>query len=179
MPIRQPPLVDRAKVHARELGFERSCEPEVGVLLHALAAQHGRSRVGEIGSGAGVGTAWLASALAPGVPLYTVERDAGLAAAVGALFADDPDIYVLDGDRRELEAEAPFDLLFVDAAPAKADPETVGLLAPGGTALLDDLTPGYADPDPVRELWLGHPRLAAVELALTPTLAAILAVRTR
>ena len=163
----------------RELGFERSCEPEVGLLLHALAAQHGRTRVGEIGAGAGVGTAWLASALDPGVPLFTVERDARLAAAVRGLFADDPDVYVLEADWRELEAEAPFDLLFVDAAAAKADPDAIGLLAPGGTALLDDLTPGYADPDPIRELWLGHPRLAAVELTLTPQLAAILAVRVR
>ena len=179
MPVVHPPLVDRAEQLARELGFEQSCAPEVGLLLHALAAQHGRSRVGEIGSGAGVGTAWLASALDPGVPLYTVERDPGLAAAVRALFADDPDVTVLEGEWRELEAEAPFDLLFVDATAAKADPETVGLLAPGGTALLDDLTPGYADPDPVRELWLGHPRLAAVELTLTATMAAILAVRVR
>jgi predicted O-methyltransferase YrrM len=179
MPVQEPPLVDRAEELARELGFERSCVPEVGRLLHALAAQRGRSRVGEIGAGAGVGTAWLASALHPGVPLYTVEREARLAAAVRGLFADDPDVYVLAGDWRELEAEAPFDLLFVDATAAKADPDAIGLLAPGGTALLDDLTPGYADPDPVRELWLGHPQLAAVELTLTPAQAVILAVRIR
>jgi predicted O-methyltransferase YrrM len=179
MPVVRPPLVDRAEELARELGFDRSCAPEVGLLLHALASQRGRSRVGEIGSGAGLGTAWLASALDPGVPLYTVEQDARLAAAVRALFEDDPDVYVLEGDWRELEADAPFDLLFVDATPAKADPETIGLLAPGGTALLDDLTPGYADPDPVRELWLGHPRLAAVELTVTPTMAVILAIRVR
>jgi predicted O-methyltransferase YrrM len=179
MPVGKPPLVDRAEELVRELGFDRSCAPEVGLLLHALAAQRGRTRVGEIGAGAGLGTAWLASGLHPGVPLYTVERDGRLAAAVRGLFADDPDVYVLDGDWRELEAEAPFDLLFVDATRAKADPEAVALLAPGGTALLDDLTPGYADPDPVRELWLGHPHLASVELTLTPALAVIFAVRVR
>ena len=179
MPVQEPPLVDRAEELARELGFERSCVPEVGRLLHALAAQRGRSRVAEIGSGAGVGTAWIASALHPGVPLYTVEREPRLAAAVRGLFADDPDVYVLAGDWRELETEAPFDLLFVDATAAKADPDAIGLLARGGTALLDDLTPGYADPDPVRELWLGHPQLAAVELTLTPIQAVILAVRIR
>lgn len=179
MPVIRPPLVDRAEGLVRELGFDRSCAPEVGSLLHALAAQRGRSRVGEIGSGAGLGTAWLASALRPGVPLYTVEQDARLVAAVRRLFAEDPDVHVLEWDWRELEAEAPFDLLFVDATPANADPETIGLLAPGGTALLDDLRPGYADPDPVRELWLQHPDLAAVELSLTPTLAVILAVRVR
>ena len=164
--MRKPPLVERAE----SLGFERSCEPEVGWLLHVLAAQRGRGRVGEIGTGAGVGTAWLASALRPGAPLYTVQL--GLQGRAG-LFD------VLHGDRRELEAEAPFDLLFVDAAPAKADPETIGLLAPGGTAVLDDLTPGYADPDPVRELWLGHPYLVAAELVVAPEAAVIVAVRFR
>jgi hypothetical protein len=34
--------------------------------------------------------------------------------------------------------------------------------------VMDDLTPGYADPDPVRELWLGHPRVLAVELQVSP-----------
>jgi predicted O-methyltransferase YrrM len=179
MPMVDPPLVRRAEQLARELGFDRSCTPEVGGLLHVLAAERGRSRVGEIGTGAGVGTAWIASAVRPGVPLYTVETDALLAAAMRELFAEDPDVHVLHGDRSELEPEAPFDLLFVDASPAKADPETIGLLAPGGTAVLDDLTPGYADPDPVRELWLGHPDLAAVELTVAPQVAVILAVRVR
>jgi predicted O-methyltransferase YrrM len=177
--LRRPPLVHRAEQLARELGFERSCMPEVGQLLHLLAAQRGRERVGEIGTGAGVGAAWLASALRPGIPLYTVEADAALAAAAWELFADDPDVHVLHCDWRELEAEAPFDLLFVDAARAKADPETIGLLAPGGTAVLDDLTPDYADPDPVRELWLGQPHLAAAELVVAPQAAVIVAVRVR
>lgn len=171
--MRRPPLVERAEA----LAFERSCEPEVGALLHALAAQRGRARVGEIGAGVGVGTAWLASALPPGVPLFTVESDPRRAAVVREFFADDPDVHVLEGDWRSLEAEAPFDLLYVDARPAKSDPAAVRLLAPGGTAVLDDLTPGYTGADPVRELWLRHEQLAAVELMVTPTIAAIVAVR--
>lgn len=171
----KPPLVERAEARA----FERSCAPEVGQLLHALAAQRGRERVGEIGTGVGVGTAWIASALPPGVPLFTVENDPARAAAARELFADDPDVYVLEGDWRELEGEAPFDLLFVDARPAKGDPDVVGLLAPGGVAVLDDFTPGYADPDPLRELWLGHPDLASVEMAVSPMMAVIVAVRGR
>ena len=66
-----------------------------------------------------------------------------------------------------LPPEAPFDLLFADGGKAKAHEEIVGLLATGGTLVLDDLTPGRAGPDPVRELWLGHPRVAAVELQVS------------
>ena len=46
-----------------------------------LAGLVGRRRVAEIGTGCGVGAAWIVSALDPGVTFVTVERDASLAAA--------------------------------------------------------------------------------------------------
>jgi predicted O-methyltransferase YrrM len=176
--IAEPPLVRRALALAAGLGWERSCSAEAGRLLHALAAQRGRTRVGEIGTGCGVGTAWLVSALPPGVPLLTAEVDARLAGAAAGLFASDPDVRVLHGDWWDTFAgEAPFDLLFVDAAAAKADVRAAGLLAPGGTAVLDDLAPGHEGADPVRELWLGGGALLGVEFRLSAQEAAIVAVR--
>jgi predicted O-methyltransferase YrrM len=176
-----PPLVERALDIERELGFERSSIPEVGRLLHVLAGQRGRVRVGEIGTGTGVGAAWIVSALPPAVPFVTVELDAGRAAAAYRLFADDENAKVFHGDWHELmPAEAPFDLLFYDGG-GKQRPEldgdqVIGLLAPGGTVVLDDLTPGRPGADPVRAFWLEHPRLAAIELLTTPKTALILAV---
>jgi predicted O-methyltransferase YrrM len=171
-----PPLVRRALALERELGFERSCTPEVGRLLHVLAGARGRSRVAEVGAGAGVGAAWIVSALAPDVPFVTSELDAARAAAVAELFADDPNVRVLEGDWREtLPAEAPFDLLFFDAAkhlrPREDAELAIGLLAPGGLAVLDDLT------DPVREVWLAHPELAATEVLTAARDAVILGAR--
>ena len=89
---------------------------------------------------------------------------------------------MLEGDWRELlPPEAPFDLVFYDATKQlrpREDGELVaGLLAPGGIAVLDDLTPGFAEPDPVREFWLSRPDLAVTEVLTTPESAAILAVR--
>ena len=49
-------------------GFEKSCEPEDGALLHVLAARRGILRAAEIGTGAGVGSAWIVSALPPARP---------------------------------------------------------------------------------------------------------------
>jgi hypothetical protein len=46
-----------------------------------LAAQRGRTRVAEIGTGCGVGSAWILSALDPDVRFVTVELDGGRAAA--------------------------------------------------------------------------------------------------
>ena len=175
-----PPLVRRALALAEAAGFPRSSIPQVGRLLHVLAAARGRSRVAEIGTGYGVGAAWLAAALPPSVPFFTVELDAGRARAAGELFGADPDVHVLCGDWHELlPPQAPFDLLFYDGG-GKQHPEldgedVVGLLAPGGTVVLDDLTPGRPGPDPVRAFWLEHPRLASVEILTTPSSAAIVA----
>ena len=177
-----PPLVEKALALTERLGFERSCSPEVGHLLHVLAASRGRERVAEIGTGTGVGAAWIVSALPPQTPFFTAELDAERAAAARELFAADENVHVLEGDWRELlPPEAPFDLVFYDAAkqlrPQEDGELVTGLLAPGGIAVLDDLTPGLAGPDPVRAFWLGHQDLAATEVLTTPESAAILAVR--
>ena len=176
-----PPLAARAEEAARALGFDRSCLPETGRLLQLLAAQRGRARVAELGTGTGYGAAWIASALAPEIPLFTVELDDRLAAVAADLFADDPNVHVLHGDWHELlPPEAPFDLVFYDAPkqqPESDGEQVVALLAPGGTIVLDDLW-GQPEKDAVREFWLNHPRLAASEIGVTREMAAIVAVRT-
>ena len=169
-----PPLVARALALAERTGFARSCSPEMGRLLQTLAGARGLERVGEIGTGCAVGSAWILSALDPEVSFLTVELDEDRATAAAELLAEDDNARVLLGDWREvMPSEAPFDFLFADGGKAKDEEEVVGLLSPGGLLVLDDLTPGYADPDPVRELWLGHRRLVAVELQISSREAAI------
>lgn len=178
-----PPLVERAAALAAALGFENSCTPETGRLLHLLAGMRGRERVGETGTGVGYGAAWIVSALDPSVPFFTAELDEVRAAAAAELFRDDEQVHVLAGDWHDvLGPRAPFDLLFHDGSKRRPDldgEETMRLLAPKGLIVLDDLTPGRPGPDPVREFWLGHPDLAAMELQLSPGEAVLVAVRTR
>lgn len=175
----RPPLVERALEGAARLGFERSCLDDDGRLLHVLSGRRGIARAGEIGAGAGVGAAWIVSALEPGVSFVTVEQDAVLATAAAELFASDQDVRVLAGDWREvMPHEAPFDFLFVDAADAKDDPDAVvGLLAPRATAVLDDFWFDPELPDRRRDGWLQHPELNAVLLRVTPARCAIVANR--
>jgi predicted O-methyltransferase YrrM len=179
--VEEPALVTRALAFERELGFERSCIPEVGRLLHVLAAQRGRTRVGELGTGCGVGAAWIVAALPPTVPFITVELDETRARVSAELFAEDENVRVLQGDWHELmPPEAPFDLLFLDSGkqhPRIEGEEVVGLLAPGATIVMDDLTPARKRPDPVREFWLNHPQIAALEILTTPETAAIVGTR--
>ena len=179
--MKDPPLVTRALALERELGFERSSIREVGLLLHVLAAQRGRARVGELGTGCGVAAAWIVSALPPSVPFVTVEVDEARARAAAELFAADENVSVLRGDWHELmPPEAPFDLLFLDSGkqhPEVDGEDVVGLLAPGATIVMDDLTPRRLGPDPVREFWLNNPEIAALEILTTPETAAIVGTR--
>ena len=57
-----PPLVAAAASRACEAGFPMSCDPGGGQLLAVLAAHlHAQAKVLELGTGAGVGTAWHCS----------------------------------------------------------------------------------------------------------------------
>ena len=173
--------------------FERSSIPEIGRLLAVLVATRPQGRFAEIGTGCGVGSAWIADSLGGDASLVTVELDADRAAAASRLFADYPGVEVLHGDWHELlPPEAPFDLLFFDGGywkrgDVRAESEqALGLVAPGGIVLIDDLTPESmwpeewrGQPDSVREFWLGHDGLVAAELMTTPESSAILAVSSR
>jgi predicted O-methyltransferase YrrM len=171
--------------------FERSSIPEVGRLLAALVAQRPAGRTAEIGTGCGVGTAWIASALGGEASLVTVETEEELAGAVDRLFAEQGNVRVLHGDWHELlPSEAPFDLLFFDGGQWKSgdiraeSEQALELVAPSGTVVIDDMTPEAfwpeewrGRPDAAREFWLRDPRLSSAEILTTPETAAILAVR--
>lgn len=155
-------------------------------MLRVLAGQFTDGMIGEIGSGCGVGTAWIASGLAGSTSLVTVELDAARAASVRNLFEKVPRVTVLQGDWRQILEYGPFAMLFADVREAKQDkPESLlSALRPGGAILLDDLTPEdrwpaewIGKPDPVREFWLNDPRLAATEILVSPSNAVILATR--
>lgn len=184
-----PDLVHRAESLAIAMRFELSSSPEIGRLLAVLVSQRPRGRFAEIGSGCGVGSAWIASAIGPEATFVTVDADDERAGAVSRLFADQPQVRALHGDWHELlPSEAPFDLLFFDGGSWKhGDVESeseaaLELVAPGGLVVIDDLTPESqcpeewrGRPDAVREFWLADPRLRGAEVITTPKAAAIVA----
>lgn len=195
-----PPLVTRAVELARQAGFPLSreeagphrpsaCLPGVGRFLGVLAAGCAGGRIGEIGTGVGVGAAWMASAMPADCTLITVEIDAGRAAAAARLLAGDHRVEVLVGDARELlPGRGPFDLLFADGG--WRDPaglaSLAGLLRPGGKIVMDDVTPLRALPpgspppagDVKRDFFFGDGRLVSAEVVL-PDLRNALLVGTR
>lgn len=183
-----PPLVESALALARQLNFPHSSTPEVGRLLCTLAAQVTAGPIGEIGTGAGVGAAWICTGKREGVPFYTIEFDPQRAREAGRLLAGLPGVTALQGDWRELLPHAPFALLFADGGKAKEEAAETLLqsLQVGGLIVLDDLTPEEfwpeewrGRPDLPRAFWLNDPRLAATEVRVTGRSSVILATRLR
>ena len=203
--IEEPAIVRAAKRAALDLGFDlrpegnpagqgsagpSACLDEVGSLLRALTASSPRGRIGEVGTGAGVGTAWIAAGLADTASLTSVELDAHLAAAAHDLFASRSNVDVITGDWRDVMPErAPFDLLFFDGGgPEALHPDNWGtlahLLTPSGIMLLDDLTPEEhwpaswrGKPDPKRELAFRSGLFTATEIRSRSDSAVLLLVR--
>jgi predicted O-methyltransferase YrrM len=176
------------------MGFERSSIPEVGRLLGALAASRPGGHLAEIGSGTGVGSAWIVSAMGREASFVTVEVDDERAAACAQLFVGLPNVRVLHGDwHAVLPPEGPFDLLFFDGGGWKRSPphqmraeseRALELVAPGGVVAMDNLTPehlwptdGPAWPDALRRFWLGSDALVATEVLTTPDSSAMVAVK--
>jgi len=182
-----PPLVARAVEGARAYGFPNSCSLETGRLLRTLAASRPGGRVLELGSGWGVGTAWLLSGMDVGMQLLTVDADPACAQAVTCLLAGDPRAEACCADWREALTEGPFDLIFVDCAPAKGEEgldALVDALRPGGLLMLDDFSPPaflserMHGGDPLREALSAHPRLLSTEVGVSRRESVVLATRT-
>jgi predicted O-methyltransferase YrrM len=192
-----PPLVVRARALARQVGFPLTKEeaghagstaslPDVGRFLAVLAAGCTGGRIGELGTGMGMGAAWMASAMPPDCVLITVEIDPQRAAAARELLADDRRIEVITGDSASvLSTRGPFDLLFSDGG-SRDQAALVDLLRIGGRIVSDDVTPQKALPpdspfladDPKRTFFFTDPRLVSTEVVL-PDLQNSLLVGTR
>lgn len=177
MPAVLPEAVRLAAERAERAGFSMSCDPGAGRLLAVLAAAvPANGRVLELGTGTGVGTAWIVHGLRgrDDVEVVTVEIDAATA-ALAAQYRWPPWVGLRTGDALEVTRRAGrFDLIFADAQGGKWEglDATVAALRPGGQLLVDDMTPGeFADEHhmrktaEVRSRLLGHPDLISVEIA--------------
>src|SRR5437764_11721149 len=117
-----PAKVQEATRAAAEAGFSLSCDHGLGRLLGVLAAavkQEGS--ILELGTGAGVGVAWIVAGLGArtDVRVVSVELDPDL--AVLAAKSDWPDFVQLEaGDALDvLQRPGRWDLIFADAPGGK------------------------------------------------------------
>lgn len=170
-------LVDAAYARAETSGFPLSCERSVGRLLATLAAGvRPGGNILELGTGAGVGVAWIVSGLGErtDVTVTSIELDAGTAAvaATGA-WPSFVDLRVTDALTFLPTAVGAFDLIFADAQGGKIEglDLTIAALRPRGVLVVDDMRPADGWPedfvarqDGVRRTLLDHGDLVSVEL---------------
>ena len=141
-----PELVGAARAAGSAAGFPYSSDERVGRLLAVLAASvPERGRILELGTGTGVGTAWLVSGLGgrSDVEVVTVESDEGRAALLRTM-PWPPCVRLVAADAVEqLRTLGTFDLIFADAPGGKWErlDLTIQALRPGGFLLVDDMTP--------------------------------------
>ena len=70
-----PAALDAIVRDTERIGFTMASEPQTGSLLRTLAASKPSGRFLELGTGTGVGTAWLLAGMDAGSRLDSVESD--------------------------------------------------------------------------------------------------------
>jgi predicted O-methyltransferase YrrM len=139
-----PEGVAGAYERAAKSGFELSCDVEVGRLLAVLAAATpSGGRILEIGTGVGVGLAWLVHGLGARMDAHvvTVELDAEVQRTARSVVWPSW-VSFESGDGAEAVSRlGDFDLIFADAPGGKIFKlrRTVAALRPGGVLVVDDM----------------------------------------
>jgi predicted O-methyltransferase YrrM len=140
LPAALPAIVDAT----RALRFVFASDLEFGPLLRMLAASKPGGNLLELGTGTGVGTAWLLDGMDAAARLTSVERDADVQAVAKKYLGDDRRMTFVHGDARDFlrsAAPASFDLVFADGGPGKLNDTELALrlVRPGGIYVGDDL----------------------------------------
>ena len=85
-----PITLDAILRDTRAIGFTMASEPKTGSLLRALAASKPAGRFLELGTGTGVGTAWLLAGMDAGARLESVDSDGTVLEVAKRHLAHDP-----------------------------------------------------------------------------------------
>jgi predicted O-methyltransferase YrrM len=145
-PVNVPASVLALQERSVSIGFHMACADRIGMLLRMLAASKPSGSLLELGTGTGVGTAWLLEGMNSGAHLVTVEADPHLSNIAKDVIGSDPRVRFEHGDAAAWLAgyQGPsFELAFVDCRPGKFTHRSLLLrhLARGGLYIGDDLCP--------------------------------------
>jgi predicted O-methyltransferase YrrM len=149
---RRPAALDAIQRDSDALGFTMASEAKTGALLATLAASKPGGRLLEIGTGTGLGTAWLLSGMDAAARLDSVDVDADVVAVARRHLGGDARVTFHVADGAEFLGRLPrgaFDLIYADSWPGKFThlDEALALLRVGGVYFIDDLLPQPNWPD--------------------------------
>ena len=170
-----PAAVAEIERRTNELGFNMASESRTGAMLRMLAATKPGGHVLELGTGTGLGTAWLLDGMDAKARLISVDIDSAVQSVARAVLGHDRrlELIVEDGAEFLQRCTNTFDLIFADAMPGKYESldRALALLQPGGIYIIDDMLPqtnwvaGHAERVPTLLAALArHPQLRSVKL---------------
>src|SRR5467141_2218080 len=95
-----PAALDAIRRDTDAIGFTMASEPQTGSLLRTLAASKPSGRFLELGTGTGVGTAWLLAGMDERSRLDSVENDAKVVEVARRHLGHDPRVtfHLADGE---------------------------------------------------------------------------------
>lgn len=149
---RTPPALPAIQADTARLGFSMASEPKTGALLAALAATKPGGRLLEIGTGTGIGTAWLLSGMDASARLDTIDTDRAVVEVARRHLGHDGRVAFRHEDGAAFLARADpdtYDVVYADAWPGKFTDldAALGCLRQGGIYVIDDLLPQANWPD--------------------------------
>ncbi|HLX39226.1 MAG TPA: class I SAM-dependent methyltransferase [Ktedonobacteraceae bacterium] len=146
--LNPPAVINELAKTATILNFTLSSDQLTGSLLRTLAASKPGGELLELGTGVGMGTAWLLAGMDTTAHLTTVDRNRETTATAHRLMDADSRVtfQLMDGIafiHSCHEQKRMFDLIFADSVPGKfaALEDTLALLKQGGLYVIDDLNP--------------------------------------
>ena len=147
-----PPVVDAIRRDTHRMGFAMASEPQTGSLLRTLAASKPGGRLLELGTGSGVGTAWILAGMDARSRLDTVESDAKVLEVARRHLGHDARVtfHLAEGEAfLASQVSQAFDFIFADTWPGKFTHVETALsrLRVGGLYVVDDLLPQPSWPE--------------------------------
>lgn len=144
--IKRPESLHEIEARSKSLEFGMASDPRTGALLATLAASKPGGRFLELGTGTGIGTAWLLAGMDAASTLISVDVTPEFQAVAREVHGNDPRLsLVLEDGIQFLQKRQPrsFDLVFADAMPGKYESldEALALVKPGGFYVIDDMLP--------------------------------------
>jgi len=146
--LNPPSILKDIQEATASIGFTMGSDLLTGSLLRTLAATKPAGTFLELGTGSGLGTAWILDGMDAQSRLSTVDRDEYASAVARRLLEPDARVQFLTTDGIKYiaslrESGNTFDLIFADMQPGKFAylDETLESLKVGGIYMVDDLLP--------------------------------------
>jgi predicted O-methyltransferase YrrM len=146
--LHPPAALSAIEEATNAIGFTLASDLLTGSLLRTLAAAKPGGAFLEIGTGTGMGTAWILDGLDAQSRLMTIDNDEQVVAVARRYLGQDPRVtfHVTEGVallQTMQDQGSTFDFIFADTWPGKFSHLNVALqlLKPGGLYIVDDMLP--------------------------------------